>query len=201
MSSDNLLLVSKRLLKLTPMTLGFTVVLFLFSLSPAIGIHRFPISWFCFECGVIGGFVSQQQRLKLVSEQELAYLARSWTSILVVPLFGGIFALLFYVLMLSGLLQGSLFPVFYMPVFGDPVGTPDLTRFFTETYPKSGQDFAKLAFWTFASGFSERLVPDMLKGVIGRATQADDGGDHDEGPEAGDAEAPRGKKGRPAAKP
>ena len=154
-------------------TLVLTVVLFLASLLDSFPVHRFPVSWFCFECGIIGGFVSHQQRLKHLSDQELSFLSRSWASILVVPLFGGIFALVFYLLTLSGLLQGALFPMYSVPDFDNPVSAENLTRFFTETYPASGQDFAKLGFWSFASGFSERLVPDILDDMVNRAKAQD----------------------------
>lgn len=163
MSSGKIVIVSKRLLLVTAITLVMTVALFLL---PLAGIGRFPVSWFCFEAGVIGGFVSIQQRLKLISYDELDLLAGSWVNILMVPIFGGIFALLFYLLALSGIIQGALFPAFAMPEFSETPTGEDLRRFLTETYPKSGQDFARLAFWAFACGFSERLVPDMIKGKI-----------------------------------
>jgi hypothetical protein len=33
---------------------------------------------------------------------------------------------------------------------------------FTATYPVAGVDFAKLIFWSFLAGFSERLVPQII---------------------------------------
>src|SRR5262245_15314589 len=134
--------VSKHLLLFTMTTLVATVAVF------GIGLYfqRFPVSWFCFECGIIGGFVSVQQRLKQVSNEELAYLSQSWTAILMVPIFGGIFALVLYLLFLAGIIEGSLFPRMSIPTFNKDAA-PDITdlrRFFTETYPASGPDFAKL---------------------------------------------------------
>jgi hypothetical protein len=164
----DLLIVSKRLLLVTLLVLGLTVALF--GLTWFFG-SRFPVSWFCFGAGVLGGFVSIQQRLKGVSDPELFHLAYSWVNVLFVPLFGGIFALVLYLLLLSGMLQGALFPAFSVPGFADPPTTDDLLSFFTETYPASGSDFAKLGFWAFAAGFSERLVPDMIKGVVGRSNE------------------------------
>ncbi|WP_199326296.1 hypothetical protein [Nostoc parmelioides] len=129
--------------------------------------NRFPVSWFCFECGIIGGFVSIQQRLKKVEDEELEYLSQSWIAILVNPIFGGLFALVLYVLFLSGIIESALFPKFAIPEFkGQPFPTTDdLRYFFTTTYPASGSDFAKLAFWSFVAGFSERLVPQMIQRV------------------------------------
>jgi len=160
---DPLAIVSKRLIIVTLLMLGLTVALFLI---PLFLQNRFPLSWFCFGVGILGGFVSIQQRLRLLSSVELALLAQSWVHILIIPLFGGIFALVFYLLVLAGILDGTLFPRFSMQKFANPSTTQDLIRFFLQTYPASGQDFAKLAFWAFVAGFSERWIPDMIKGKI-----------------------------------
>lgn len=158
--ADALTTVSKRLVVVTLVMLGTTVALFLI---PLFLQNRFPLSWFCFGVGIIGGFVSIQQRLKLLSSEELALLARSWVHILVIPLFGGIFALVLYLVVLAGILEGALFPTFAMNAFPDAPATGDLRIFFLQTYPASGQDFAKLAFWAFAAGFSERWIPDLIE--------------------------------------
>lgn len=161
--SRHILIVSKRLLVFTAATLVLTVFLFFV----AFYYSRFPISWFCFECGIIGGFVSIQQRLKKVKDEELEYLSQSWIAILVNPIFGGIFALVLYVLFLSGIIESALFPMFSIPEFeGQPLPTiDDLRLFFVNTYPASGSDFAKLTFWSFVAGFSERLVPEMIQRI------------------------------------
>lgn len=163
--SEDLVIVSKRLLIVSAAMLALTVALFILPLSRG----RFPVSWFCFGVGVIGGFVSIQQRLRLLSEQELKQLAQSWVHILMIPLFGGIFALVFYLLTLSGLLEGAIFPAYSMTQFAEPATTEDLRRFLTETYPASGQDLAKLGFWAFVAGFSERFLPDIIERTVGRA--------------------------------
>ncbi len=168
--SRPILAVSRRLLIFTGFSLVLTAILFLV----AFYFHRFPVSWFCFECGIIGGFVSIQQRLKQVSNEELEYLDQSWTSILVIPVFGGVFSLVLYLLFLSGIVDSFLFPDFAIPEFeGRPIPTTDdLRRFFVETYPASGEDFAKLGFWSFVAGFSERFVPQIIHSVAG-----EEGGD------------------------
>ena len=158
--ADFLTTVSKRLVVATLIMLGMTVALFLI---PLFLQNRFPLSWFCFGVGIIGGFVSIQQRLKLLSPEELALLVRSWVHIFVIPLFGGIFALVLYLLVLAGILEGALFPTFAIGAFPEAPATSDLRQFFLQTYPVSGQDFAKLAFWSFAAGFSERWIPDLIE--------------------------------------
>jgi hypothetical protein len=37
-----------------------------------------------------------------------------------------------------------------------------MQAFFRDTYPASGSDLAKLLFWCFVAGFSERLIPQIL---------------------------------------
>lgn len=157
-----LLVISRRLLVFAALSLVVTTVLF--------GVtyrfeERLMISWLVFQCGIIGGFVSIQQRLRRIGDDELALLSESWATILVVPVYGGIFALLLYALFLGGLVQGHLFPVFYVPAFADPPTTADVVRFLTTAYPSQGADLAKLVFWSFVAGFSERFVPQIIQGV------------------------------------
>jgi FtsH-binding integral membrane protein len=163
--------VSMRLLLVTVVILGATVALFLL---PLLGFDRFPVSWFCFGVGVIGGFVSIQQRLKKLSDEDLAHLDSSWVHIIIPPFFGGVFALLFYLFALSGILEGAMFPTFAIPEFSNPPTSEDIQKLLLETYPASGQDFARLAIWSFLAGFSERLVPDILKRTAGKGSESDD---------------------------
>jgi hypothetical protein len=118
--------------------------------------------------------VSIQQRLKKLSDEDLAHLDSSWVHIIIPPFFGGIFALLFYVFVLSGILEGAMFPTFVIPEFSNPPTSDDIEKLLLETYPASGQDFARLAIWSFLAGFSERLVPDILKRTAGKGSESDD---------------------------
>jgi hypothetical protein len=152
--------VSKRLLLVTGVVVGLTVVLFALTLTKVV--DRFWVSWFVFALGVIGGFVSIQQRLKRLSEPELVQLASSWVHILMSPLFGGIFAVLFYLVLLARIVEGPLFPEFAIDAWGSTPTVEDIRGFFSDTYPVSGEDFAKLGFWAFVSGFSERFMPDLI---------------------------------------
>jgi hypothetical protein len=58
-----------------------------------------------------------------------------------------------------------VFPLFYVPAFADPPTTADVVRFLTTAYPSQGADLAKLVFWSFVAGFSERFVPQIIQGV------------------------------------
>lgn len=158
--TEKLLRITRRLIILTGIALLFVVGLFALTL---LREDRFMVSWACFGCGLLGGFVSIQQRLKKFGDEELGLLAQSWCQVLLIPVYGGIFALVLYVGFLSGIVEGSLFPHFSSHPFSQPVPTTeDLRRFFSETYPSTGADVAKLLFWSFLAGFSERLVPQIL---------------------------------------
>jgi phosphate/sulfate permease len=111
-----------------------------------------------FSAGVMGGFVGLQRRLKSMSDDDLELLANSWVYVCLSPLVGGILAVVLYVLFISELISGKLFPVFV----ADEVNRADLG--FAQIFEVSGQavDYAKMLFWAFVSGFSERFVTDIV---------------------------------------
>ncbi len=108
--------------------------------------------------GAIGGFVGLQQRLKRLSGNDLALLANSWVCISLPPVVGGILAVLAYVLFISGLLMGDLFPTF---VPDDAPGQPQGFRVLFAVHG-TAQDYAKMIFWCFVAGFSERFMTDII---------------------------------------
>ena len=157
--SEMLLVITKRLILMTLCAL--VVVVSMFAVTLIFG-KRFMISWACFGCGLIGGFISIQQRIKSVSEEELELLSKSWFQILLIPVYGGIFALVLYLAFLSQIVKGALFPEFSIPDFSIPPTTDDMKRLFMDTYPSSGVSLAKLILWSIVAGFSERLVPQII---------------------------------------
>jgi hypothetical protein len=159
-------IISRRLIGFIALSLLFTGACFVATFS--YGQH-FMLSWFAFECGMIGGFVSIEQRIKDVEDKELQLLSSSWPCLLIAPIFGGIFAMLLYVIFLAKVVDSALFPSYYIPGFSSPPGTKDLAKFFLETYPASPEDFAKHSFWSFVAGFSERFVLKIVTGVAGKA--------------------------------
>ena len=78
---------------------------------------------------------------------------------------GDFFALVLYVGFLSKIVDGPLFPQFTIRPFAEPSTTEDVVIFLSQTYPKSGPDLAKLLFWCFVAGFSERFVPQIIGGA------------------------------------
>jgi len=178
-------ILTKRLIIMT--AVGIAVFTALFSVTLMHEEGRLMVSWAVFVCGILGGFVSIQQRVKTVSNEELQLLTRSWFQILLIPIFGGLFALVLYSMFLSGIVSGHMFPAFYIP---EPQGAPDrefIVQFLTETYPATGQDMAKLLFWSFVAGFSERFVPQIITRVS-ESVNEDESGEKEKGKSSAQSE-------------
>ncbi|WP_158968431.1 hypothetical protein [Paraglaciecola sp. L3A3] len=111
--------------------------------------------------GIIGGFVGLQRRLKSMSTDDLMLLAHSWVYVWISPVVGGVLAVVLYVLFISTLVSGDLFPMF-VP---DEVA-PGLveSKGFSIIFDVHGEavDYAKMMFWSFIAGFSERFVTDII---------------------------------------
>ena len=172
--TENILRVTRRLIIMTSAILLFVVGVFGVTLFFGDRQGRFMVSWACFGCGLLGGFISIQQRLKRVGDEELALLSGSWFQIVLVPVYGGIFALILYVAFLSQIVTGALFPQFVIPPFNKPPTTQDIQAFFSQTYPASGVDLAKLLFWCLVAGFSERFIPQIISKVPSGGGDKDD---------------------------
>ncbi|MBX3739437.1 MAG: hypothetical protein KF712_00495 [Akkermansiaceae bacterium] len=113
-----------------------------------------------FIVGSIGGFVGFQRRLKDLDDEDLTLLSESWIYTLLAPLVGGILAVLLYIVFLSGLLGGDIFPSFRQ----DPLIENQKVTRFSVIFSTHGdfKDYAKLIFWAFIAGFSERFVTNIL---------------------------------------
>ena len=71
-------------------------------------------------CGIVGGCVSMLQRIQSTSSEgdalfNLAALTNGWRGILLSPLYGGIFAVLLFILFAGGVLNGAVFPTIVTP--------------------------------------------------------------------------------------
>ena len=166
----NLLVVTRHLIIMTG--LSVVGVAILFGLTFFLG-QRLMLTLIAFSCGIIGGFVSMQQRLRKLSDDELGLLAGSFFQIVLVPIFGGVFALVLYCMFLSGILSGDLFPAFYMPMPSpDGPDTAFVSSLLLKTYPATGPDLAKFLFWSFVAGFSERFVPQFVTSFAAKAEPA-----------------------------
>lgn len=148
--------------------------------------------------GIIGGCVSMLQRIQSAPSEgdalfNLAALTSGWKGMSLSPLYGAIFAMLFYMLFAGGIVKGVVFPEIKSPqslasdsLIEKPNATPNANaspaatptpenetrppstfwRFTDGTYPISGKDYALLIIWSFLAGFLERLVPDALNRLV-----------------------------------
>ena len=109
--------------------------------------------------GFVGGFVGLQRRLKTLPAEDLTLLANSWVAIALSPVAGAILAVLVYLLFISGLLEGAMFPRF---VPDNPnQTTPGLKAIF-EVHCPTAADYAKVLFWSFVAGFSEKFATSII---------------------------------------
>ena len=158
-----LILITKKLFFFTFISL---LVIFLFMTFYVIGPSnsRTFLVVIVFAAGLMGGFVSIQQRLPGAAVHELRELSQSWTSILLIPLNGGIFAVILHIIFVSGILKGTLFPEYRELKFSEDMeNIVRFKKFLLDTFPLGGADISKLVFWSFAAGFSERLVPQIIR--------------------------------------
>lgn len=151
--------ISNRLARaLTVLVLLFVPGAIYAHLEPGNVIISAPMA--AFGAGVIGGFVGLQRRLKRMSDDDLVLLANSWVYVCLSPLVGGILAVVVYVLFVSGLLAGDLFPTFEPDDVAPGAKPKGLAAIFA--IHGGAADYAKMMFWSFIAGFSERFATDII---------------------------------------
>lgn len=130
--------------------------------------------------GMSGALVSILRRLQSAAESvtfnldrssDLSALAYEKRAILISLLAGGAFAIVLYLLFMAGLsqLSGELAPKFSSSL-GDLSETDAVVfrDFVNNIGPATEKDYAKVVVWSFAAGFFEQLVPDVLDRLIKR---------------------------------
>jgi hypothetical protein len=120
--------------------------------------------------GAMGGLVSMQQRYQGVSREgdpldNISQLTQNWSRLFLPAVNGAIFAVLFYMIILGGLVQGDLFPQVQNIQDADGI---KLSTLIEHGNPLSFADYAKLIVWSFLAGFAERLVPDTLSRLVSK---------------------------------
>ena len=105
------------------------------------GHHTIPTPLAVLFAGFVGGFLGIQRRLKDLPAQDLALMANSWVCILLSPVAGAILSEILYLLFVSGLLSGALFPNF-KPDFPNGPGHELKTLF--EVHCDTPADYARL---------------------------------------------------------
>ncbi|MFZ6644943.1 hypothetical protein ACO0LO_04460 [Undibacterium sp. TJN25] len=130
--------------------------------------------------GLMGGLLSVQQRYQSASDEgdpvhNIAVLRWGNFSVLVSPFSGALFAVIFYIIFVAGLVKGDLFPAFPDSI-GDPKEQPPyFSEFLRHATPESLVQYAKLIVWSFIAGFFERMVPDTLSRFAAKQNMAGKG--------------------------
>ncbi|MES2105095.1 MAG: hypothetical protein V4634_13840 [Pseudomonadota bacterium] len=129
--------------------------------------------------GLLGGLLSVQQRYQSASDEgdpvhNITVLQWGNFSVLISPFSGALFAAIFYVVFVAGLVKGDLFPDFSHLSSQKP-GSRYFSEFFTYATPNSIVAYAKLIVWSFIAGFFERLVPDTLSRFVAKQNMAGKG--------------------------
>ena len=112
-----------------------------------------------FLAGQIGGYVGLQRRIKKLSTEDLELLATSWVYTVLSPLIGGILAVALYLIFISGLITGELFPVF---VADSQAPDDESIRMLFAHHGEKYGDYAKLLVWSFVAGYSEKFVINVI---------------------------------------
>ena len=98
---------TKRLVIFTMATLFFLGVSLYFFIDTAVKQDKSFLVIMVFMCGLLGGFVSIQQRLPKITLDEMKVLSSSWVSITLIPINGGIFALILMLMFVGQIVQGD----------------------------------------------------------------------------------------------
>ena len=130
--------------------------------------HKVPTPVVVLFVGFVGGFVGLQRRLKSLPDEDLELLANSWVCIALSPIAGAILAELVYLLFISDLLAGKMFPAF-VP---DPPTLDDQGKLIDQglqgfqaifhVHCQTAADYAKVLFWSFVAGFSEKFATNII---------------------------------------
>jgi hypothetical protein len=134
----------------------------------------FPTAPVAALCGALGGYMSARQRLESVSVEgnqiaNLFEIDRRYLAVTTAIFAGAVFGLVFYAILVGGLVTGLLFPKFE-PVSVEPCPLKQPLGWIVDLAvgiaPESAVDYAKTFVWAFIAGFAERMVPDIL-GTLG----------------------------------
>lgn len=106
--------------------------------------------------GALGGFISLQRSLSNLSEDKAKLYASSLAYVWLAPISGAVMAGMMYLLFLSNMLKGKLFPEF---TFTSNQAQSLESIFGAYTTPEG---YALLLIWSFVAGFNEKVLTSRL---------------------------------------
>lgn len=123
--------------------------------------------------GMLGAFFSALTRLYKVDEAGAALVTPTVRDLggylamysLIPPIIGAIAAVVLYMAFVGKMMEGGLFPSISC-VTDKPCGS--LLQLMQNYWPSKPEDYGRALVWSFAAGFSERLVPDVLQRMVAK---------------------------------
>lgn len=143
----------KRLLVVLCLMVSLSLIILAIGGETRIGALVFLI-------GNIGGYVGVHRSLGDLSDDDIVELAKSWWSIVSPSFVGGILALVLYMLFMSNILSGDLFPKFLADA-NAPLGVEAILA----QHADGMAAYAKVLFWSFVAGFNQKYVVDIINSV------------------------------------
>lgn len=137
------------------MSIVFFVIAVLFILH---GGHTAVVAM-VFAAGNIGGYVGLHRALAQAGDREVQDLARSWLGVVVPSFIGGILAIVLYLIFLSGIVGGDVFPEFKEDASAKQA--QGIAKLMGQHAPNF-REYAKLLVWSFIAGFNQKYVVDIL---------------------------------------
>ncbi|MGY2440278.1 hypothetical protein [Pseudomonas sp. SDO52101_S400] len=148
------------------------IALLLLAIAVTYSLPDYKVPFIVCIAGNIGGYVGFHRRLSILTDPEIENLAKSWFALILPSFIGGILAGLLYLLFLSGVIRGDLFPVIV------PDDDPKcLKQIFNDIFCQHAEGYAayaKLLFWSFVAGFNQDYVVDLIENIKGTDKKADE---------------------------
>lgn len=158
---ESLNIIWRKLLIVFIALLGLSVVI---SLKAGL----FTVPELVFIAGNIGGYVGVHRNLSNLSDIEVSQLSSSWLGLIVPSFVGGILACLLYLLFISGIISGELFPKIVEDTVVEGTKQPESFVVIFYQHADGAAEYAKLLFWTFVAGFNQKYVVDIIESIKSR---------------------------------
>ena len=136
------------------------------------GGSPYPIAWFIIIFAILGSVVNESYREVEFPRPTIGRIAAYflWKAAVAI-----VFAFVFYLMVIGGLIGGDMFPKF-LAVKPDAGAPWDMRAFLTGVDPADYKDIAKLLVWSFIAGYAEKFVPN----AIGRIIESSEGAGNNE---------------------
>ncbi|RBP53528.1 hypothetical protein [Arenicella xantha] len=143
----------RRLITIFVILIGTAICIFYFG-------NEIRVLALLFIFGNLGSYLSIHKSLGDLDDDEVIELSNSWLALITPAIVGGILSIMLYILFLSGLVGGELFPTFKE----DPQVRSGLDALLDQ-HATGMAEYAKLLFWGFLAGFNQKYAIDIISSV------------------------------------